>query len=94
VYFEIIVLLQGCALGNYLVYKSFNQACSVLGKANTQEKSHFRMPNFVLSKCATPMNSPLERIIYTTNSYADFVMKKTGTHNQIRSGANLLNIFL
>ena len=30
--------------------------CSALGKANTRETSHFRMPNFVLSKCATPMN--------------------------------------
>ena len=71
------MFLQGCALGKYLVFMYFNQACSVLGKANTHEKSHFRMQNFVLSKCATPMNSPLERIMYTTNSYADFVKQKS-----------------
>ena len=55
----------------------FNQACSLLGKANTHEKSYFRMPNFALSKWATPMKLPLERIMCTNNSYADFVMQKS-----------------
>jgi len=60
-----------------MISKELSLPCSVLGKANTYEKSRFRMPNFVLSKCATPMNSPLERIMYTSNSYADFVMQKS-----------------
>jgi len=46
-----------------------NQASIALGNANTQEKLHFRMPNFVLSKCATQMNHHLERTMFTPKSY-------------------------
>jgi len=65
-------ILLCSALGN-----NQNQACSVLGKANTHEKSLFRMPNCIFSKGATPMNSSLERTMYTSKSYADFAMQKS-----------------
>jgi len=51
--------------------------CSALGKANTWEKYHFRMPFFVLSKCATPKNQHLERRMFTSKSYADLPMQNS-----------------
>ena len=35
------------------------------------------MPNCILSKGPTPMNSHLERTMFTSKSYADFAMQKS-----------------
>ena len=43
--------------------------------ANTYEKSNFRMPNFIISKDATPMNTYLERTMFTSISATDFAMQ-------------------
>ena len=41
------------------------------------QKSHFRMPNCILLKGPTPMNSHLERTMFTSKLYADFAMQKS-----------------
>ena len=44
-------------------------------EANACENSNFRMPNYVLSKAATPLNPYLERAIITSKSTADIAMQ-------------------
>ena len=44
-------------------------------EANTCENADFRMPNYVLSKAVTPMNSHFERAMFTSKFFADFAMK-------------------
>ena len=40
-------------------------------QTNTCQKSNFRLPNYVLSKAATPINSQFERTIFTPKSCVD-----------------------
>ena len=44
-------------------------------EANACEDSDFPMPNYVLSKAATPLNSYLERAMFTSKSTADNAMQ-------------------
>ena len=44
-------------------------------EANTCKKAGFRMPNYVLSKAATPMNSHFERTMVTSKFCANFAMQ-------------------
>ena len=44
-------------------------------KANTCKNADFCMPNYVLSKAATPMNSHFEITIFTSKFFADFAIQ-------------------
>ena len=44
-------------------------------EANTCENAYFRMPNYVLSKAATPMNSHFERTMFIYTFCMDFAMQ-------------------
>ena len=44
-------------------------------EANACKNADFRMPNYVLSKAATPMNSHFERTMFTSKFFADFAMQ-------------------
>ena len=60
-------------------------------EANTCENAYFRMPNYVLSKAATPMNSHFERTLFTSKFCMDKTPSKYGAHFQIHPGTNLSN---
>ena len=44
-------------------------------EANTCENTNFRMPDYVLSKAATQMNSHFERTMFTLKFCVDFAMQ-------------------
>jgi len=44
-------------------------------EANTCENADFRMPNYGLSKAATPINSHFERAMFTSKFFTDFAMQ-------------------
>ena len=46
-------------------------------EVNTCENSNFHMPNYVLSKAATPMNLQFERTKFTSKFCTDFGMQKS-----------------
>jgi len=90
---EIIAFSQGCALQKS-IYKP-PVWCAVhferqIHVKNLSENSPFHMPNYVLSKGATPMNPHLERTMFTSKSYARFCYEKNiskpGAHSEIWPG--------
>ena len=57
-------------------------------EANTCKNADIPMPNYVLSKAATPMSSHFERALFTSKFFADFVMQnpfKVGTERTARN---------
>jgi len=44
-------------------------------EANKCKNADFCMPNYVLSKAATPMNSHFERAMFTSTFFVDFAMQ-------------------
>ena len=68
-------------------------------QASTWESADFHMPNYVLSKGATPMNQHFEIIMFTSKFCTDFAMQN---HFKVRStqpdtvqpSTNLLHIWL
>ena len=69
-------------------------------EANTCENANFRMPQLqYVPKVATPMNSHIERPMFTCKFCVDFAMQNPfkvpyGAHIQLRPGTNLSNILL
>ena len=60
----------------YAVYLEIIAFLQIIS-ANTHKNSIFCIPNYVLSKCATPMNKHLKSTMSTSKSYAAFAMQKS-----------------